>query len=163
MVNRVGLLAVAAAFACSVHAEELQVTVSGEACLLSNACTAALFNGGSTSGVAISPFTITYLLNTASAQLQNPEFGSNVLQYFNANFPVTSYTETIGSHTTFAAAGSGNFEFMNPSGPAQNNGYQMFGSAGGGCSGCSGFSFDHGVAPSVTQAQYMSFSDPLAD
>ena len=156
MITRAAFLALAAVFAAAGHAEELQVTLSGEASVL---------NGTST--VPVTPFTISYMFNTDSAQLTQVEFGPIngplggpiVLNDFIADFPVVNYTQIFGGVTTVSPQGVGHFNLdLTPGG----GGYQMFGS-GGPTAGSPGFGFDIGVEPLITQAQYMAFKDPLAD
>jgi hypothetical protein len=155
MITRAAFLALVAVFASAIHAEELEVTLSGEASLL---------NGSST--VPVTPFTISYMFNTDAAQLTQVEFGAIngplggpiVLNDFIANFPVVNYTQTFGGMTTVSSQGMGHFN-LDLLGP---DGYQMFGS-GGAPAGIPGFGFDIFAGPVITQAQYMGFKDPLAD
>lgn len=154
MITRVALLALVAVFASAIHADELEVTLSGEASLLSGSST-----------VPVTPFTISYMFNTDSALLTQVEFGQvngggpTVLLGLVADFPITNYTQTFGGVTTVSPQGAGHFNLDLQPGA---NGYQMFNS-GGPAAGSPGFGFDIGVTPLITQAQYMAFTDPLAD
>jgi hypothetical protein len=148
MIIRIALLALAAVAASAVDAEELHVTLSGEACTPFGECDSNF-----------QPFAISYMFNTNAAQLSQIEFepngGQNVLFGFVANFPVVNYRQTFSGQTTGSPHGMGHFNF-----DFTGDGYQWFGSAN---TDSGGFSVEGPAMPVITQAQYMAFKDPLAD
>jgi hypothetical protein len=143
---RFALLASAAVFFCTqIHAQELQVTLTGEACspLVGNPCVGA--------GHTESPFTISYQVDTAGVQLSQLAFTSSGLLagfVLSAPAPVTGFTETIGGQKLAGSPTSAGFSLD-------------FSQFAAWVNGTPAYYLDIGVSPPITEQQLAAQSDPL--
>jgi hypothetical protein len=151
---RVAFLAVVAAFCAQVHAQELQVTLTGQACtpVIDDPCVGAGHQEG--------PFSISYRIDTAEAQMSQLYFPpGGFLAGWSATVPVTDYTETIWGKTSVGLTGIGTFSLA-----GGNTGIGQFSAGAGGTVAPSapfGYGLDIGMDAPTTQQQYLAQSDPL--
>jgi hypothetical protein len=137
-----------------VSAEELQVTISGFACVFVSSITEC-----NRSGSFATPTTITYDIDSISGLQtsslgQAPFTGSDVLfSYEASDLAVTNYSAILGGQSVgFAAQTTGRFSFA-VEGPTA---YDFFGGAG------PGYDFDSFATPLVSATEFATFQDPLA-
>ena len=143
-----------------LRAQELQFTLSGEGCLVSD-CT-------SPNPPPQVPITLTFDVNTSAAQL-TPLFitfnGTSYLAELDvANMPIQNFTAMVNGQNLAipAAFSNGEISLVCESGPTScANGTGDFNLGFEASAGKSGFSMAGSLIPSFTQAQYQAFSNPL--
>ena len=137
-----GILALAAT---ALRAEEFQMTIQGVGCP----------NGAPPNCSTTVPVSITADFNSLAGAVA-ATFAGGVADTLNGSAPLTNYTEIVGGHTLASGTDStlsfGCFGF-----PVSPNLYECGGSFGG----VSGGDIELWMK-TVTQAQFQSFTDPLA-
>jgi len=152
------VLSLVAVVSLPVSAQQLQVTISGDACVFVSSITEC-----NVSGAYTTPATISYDIDTRSGQqtfhVGQPGFGTEgdvLIDYEAANLVVTNYSAILGGQThAFAAHTTGSFGFA-------VEGADAYDFAGGVNPAKGGFNFDSFASPLVSATEFATFDDPLA-